>query len=624
VRRESSGEIVKPTAKRVEPGTVDMTRLRSLGVAVLSLLAVLAVSGCAATSGVRTSKSIVTFALPPGTYLNYIFPFLSGPTSNNTDLFQGENLLYRPLYWFGNNGKFVINYKQSIGQPPIYSNSGRTVTITLNHYRWSDGQPVTNRDVEFWMNLLFAEKAQWVGYVPGNLPDDIASMSFPVSTPYVFSLTFKTALSHTWALYQELCQIIPIPQHSWDRESSTGPIGSYDRTSAGAVAVYNFMNTQSEDLTTYSTNPLWKVVDGPWHISQYSSATGFAAFTPNSSFSGPGKPRINEFEEIPFTSETAEYDALRSGAIDYGYLPSEDSGQKSYFTSRGYHIENWASWGFNGFFLNFSNPKSGPIFSQLYFRQALQHLVDQNGISKKIYHGSAFPTYGVVPIIPTSPYLTKAQSENPYPYDVKAAEGLLKSHGWSVHPNGVDMCTRPGTGQNQCGSGVGRGSSLNFTMEYATGSAPFSAEMAVMVSDAGLAGVHISAQGEPINQMHASLGPCQSNGQDCTWDIANEGLFGGTATYSPEYLPTASFWVAQGPSDIGGYNNPTINRMLNSLSSTFSVSTFAQYENYVSKELPIQWEPGYYYQTSVIAPKLHGVLPQDPNLNIYPQDWYVS
>jgi hypothetical protein len=29
----------------------------------------------------------------------------------------------------------------------------------------------------------------------------------------------------------------------------------------------------------------------------------------------------------------------------------------------------------------------------------------------------------------------------------------------------------------------------------------------------------------------------------------------------------------------------------------------------------------YAYQISVISPHLHGALPQDPNLNLYPQNW---
>ena len=42
---------------------------------------------------------------------------------------------------------------------------------------------------------------------------------------------------------------------------------------------------------------------------------------------------------------------------------------------------------------------------------------------------------------------------------------------------------------------------------------------------------------------------------------------------------------------------------------------------YAQEALPNLWEPDYYYQLSVISNKLHGALPQDPNLNLYPQNW---
>jgi len=29
-------------------------------------------------------------------------------------------------------------------------------------------------------------------------------------------------------------------------------------------------------------------------------------------------------------------------------------------------------------------------------------------------------------------------------------------------------------------------------------------------------------------------------------------------------------------------------------------------------------------QVSVIAPNLHGTLPQDPDLEIYPENWYLT
>ena len=113
------------------------------------------------------------------------------------------------------------------------------------------------------------------------------------------------AYSHQWLLYDQLSQIWPIPQQSWDRTSVTGPVGNYDTTTAGAKAVYNFLNGQSEDEDTYATNPLWKTVDGPWLVSAFSPSTGYNAFVPNPHYTGPGKPKIAKFEELPFTSAAA-------------------------------------------------------------------------------------------------------------------------------------------------------------------------------------------------------------------------------------------------------------------------------------------------------------------------------
>jgi peptide/nickel transport system substrate-binding protein len=119
---------------------------------------------------------------------------VSGPVSNNVDLFQFTPFMWRPLYWFGVNGTPNINYQQSMADPPKYSNGGKTVTITLNRkFTWSNGKPVTNRDVELWLNILKAEKGEYLGYSPGSIPDDVTSMSFPASSPYQFSITFNKA-----------------------------------------------------------------------------------------------------------------------------------------------------------------------------------------------------------------------------------------------------------------------------------------------------------------------------------------------------------------------------------------------------------------------------------------------
>jgi peptide/nickel transport system substrate-binding protein len=81
--------------------------------------------------------------------------------------------------------------------------------------------------------------------------------------------------------------------------------------STGALGVAQFLNTQSQDLSTYATNPLWQVVNGPFTLSQFTTG-GFVNMVPNKNYSGSPKPTISAFKELPYTSDTAEFDQLRS------------------------------------------------------------------------------------------------------------------------------------------------------------------------------------------------------------------------------------------------------------------------------------------------------------------------
>ena len=65
-----------------------------------------------------------------------------------------------------------------------------------------------------------------------------------------------------------------------------------------------------------------------WHLKPNTGfqVTGQTIMVPNKSYSGPDKPKISEFEELPFTSATAEFNALQSGSVDYGYVPDTEVG----------------------------------------------------------------------------------------------------------------------------------------------------------------------------------------------------------------------------------------------------------------------------------------------------------
>src|ERR1700728_1371368 len=125
--------------------------------------------------GSARAGGVATFALPPGTVPDWIFPFIDSAHSSIDNRNQFEYLMYRPLYWFGDNGQPVPNDSLSLASPPAFSNGNKTVTITMKNYKWSNGEAVTATGVEFWLNMMAAEKAHWAYYVPGGLPDNLSS-----------------------------------------------------------------------------------------------------------------------------------------------------------------------------------------------------------------------------------------------------------------------------------------------------------------------------------------------------------------------------------------------------------------------------------------------------------------
>src|SRR5947209_14824772 len=64
--------------------------------------------------------------------------------------------------------------------------------------------------------------------------------------------------------------------------------------------------------SSYATSPLWKVVDGPFKLSSFST-DGHVTMVPNPAYSGSPKPTLSAIKWVPFTSDSAEYTALKTG-----------------------------------------------------------------------------------------------------------------------------------------------------------------------------------------------------------------------------------------------------------------------------------------------------------------------
>ncbi|MBV9101151.1 MAG: peptide ABC transporter substrate-binding protein [Candidatus Dormibacteraeota bacterium] len=595
---------------------------RSKGLlSVVALAGTLLAAACGGGGG-TSNKTKATFAELPGSAPNYILPLAKLQYFSVANLTQFQFLMYRPLYWFGKDGTVQLNDSLSLANAPQYSADGKSVTITLKNYKWSDGTPVTSRDVEFWQNLVTANKANWAGYSPGEYPDNVVSTT--VNSPTSITFNLSQAYGSYFFTYNELSQVSPLPQHVWDKTSASGAVGDYDKTSDGAQAVYKFLDQEAMSVGTYNTNPLWQVVDGPWKLKSIDT-TGNVKFVPNPQYSGPVKPKLAEFDEVPFTAESAEFNLLKGGpnqpnSVDYGYIPYSDAMQKTQITNLGYRFEPWTGWEVSYFPENFTNPTSGPIFSQLYFRQAMQLLVDQSTYINKAYNGYSYPTYGPVPVRPTSSFVSSFEKSNPYPFNVNAAVALLQQHGWTVNPGGVDTCTSPGTAPNQCGQGIAAGAQASFHLEYANGQASFDQMMTQFKTDFSKAGIQINLSSNTFNTVIGNAIPCQA-GKPCTWDME----FWGVWVYSPDYYPTGDLlWATGAGSNSNGYSDPNADQLISATETSNSLQAMYQYEDYLAKNLPVVWMPTPYLQLSAINSNLQGVDPQDPLANLYPENWSWS
>lgn len=636
------------------------------GAAAASAVAVVATVGLASlASASKATPRVKPHAISGGTVKwgefpsappTYIFPFDPPADFNTSNISQFQYLMYRPLYWAGSNGVPIIDTGLSVANLPTYSNGNKTLTFTMKGYKWSNGESVDAKDVVFWMNIFKVEPTQFGGWFPGGIPGDVKSITTPNANTVVMNLT--GAVNPHWYTYNNLPDITPLPM-AWDITAKGQKPGAQAcaNTSYSAIAiktvsgnvepanaaakncanVFTFLSEQSgydplnpkktlNSLTTYATNPIWQVVDGPFHLTSFTTS-GFVAMKPNAKYSGTPKARIAEFEELPFTSDTAQFNALVGGKLTIGALPAQDvtstaksatkPGANNPRVSSKFYLSPWNIFGFNYFPLNMNSVgdggEAGTIFKQLYFRQVMQYLMDQPLYLKKLYHGYGVPTYGPVPLLPTNPYSSPLEKTNPYPYNPSKALALLEANGWKVNPGGTSTCIDAA----KCGVPVG--TPLDFSLVYATGATAFENYVAAYVSSLSTVGIHVTASGETFAAvLGTAFPPC--SGSACTWEMAN---WGGGWVYSPDFEPTGEeLFLPTAGSNAGSFNNTFLNQLMHG--TDFGNTSIFKYENYAAKILPVVYQPNATYELTEIQKNLQGVNPQNPYASLNPEDYYFT
>ena len=607
--------------------TVSRRRRGLLGLVAAAAAAALALSACSSTSsqapsqGAPVKGGTATYGFISGQSPTWIWPFVPIADESVPNGQNFEYMLYRPLYMFGNNGTSVqVNYALSPADAPVYSDGGKTVTVQLKGWKWSDGETVDAQDVAFWLNMMKAEKANYGGYTPGTLPDNLASLS--VTGPDTIVLHLTKTYASTWFTYNQLAEITPMPL-AWDVTKAGAKPGSggCHTSMSDCAAVWSFLTAQAKDTSTYATSPIWSVVDGPWKLTAF-NANGPDIFVPNKAYSGSPKPTLSELKYVDYTSDVAMYTALKTGSLDVGQVPPADLPQKplnqalpsSNPLGSGYTLQPFYTYAIAYTQINFTNPTAGPVFKQLYFRQALMYVNDQTGISKAIYRGYAYPTTGPVPPEPANAFEPAVERANggagAYPFDIAKAKSLLESHGWKM-VGGVMTCETPA----KCGAGIKAGTQAKFTMDYTSGSTALAGQVDTYKSDASQAGISIALQAESFSTL---LGVGVSTNP--TWQMID---LSGWAYDGPGYLPTGEpLFLTNAPSNSGGYSNSTMDSLIDSIQDNSSMSLFHQYATFTAEQLPFIWVPQIYFIQAVKS-NLRGVT-FDPLYTFLPEYWYFT
>ena len=293
---------------------------------------------------------------------------------------------------------------------------------------------------------------------------------------------------------------------------------------------------------------------------------------------------MSPFDALPFTSDSAEWNAVKAGKVDIGYMPQTDVPQKDSIAST-YNTYGIPGFGFSYIVYNFKNTTGdwNNIIKQLYFRQAIAHLQDEKGIINAFFHGAGSEAYGPIPSVPKSPYAPANASTNPYPFSVDAAASLLKNHGWKVNAGGTSVCQNAGSGANQCGPGIPAGTKLAFNLIYGTSPATIGQQVTDLASQAKKVGINIKLQTQQLQLHDRQLPEPDARGQEEHQQVGDEGLRRVQHFHLPDHERDLQH---PGSFNIGSYSDPKADQLIQASTTGSNANAVAQEAGYLTQQQP--------------------------------------
>jgi peptide/nickel transport system substrate-binding protein len=442
--------------------------------------------------------------------------------------------MFLPLIWI--NRFHTIDYSRSIASAVTTPDQGTTYNVTLRNWHWSDGVPVTTKDIVYAFNLIKQLGTTYPGYGAGGMPDIIKSLTATDDTHFTVMLTHQ--VNADWFILDGLSQLEPFPAHIWSHY------------------------TLDQIWQEQSDPKFFQVVDGPLILQKL--VVGVAAeFLPNPAYPGP-KMHFDRFIMKFENSEGQELQAVESGDLDMSNVPF-DLYDKARHLPGTYVVTLPPAYSWHQLIPNLANPATA-FFKDVRVRQAIADAINQPEMIDLAMHGLGDPVYGPVPPYPDT-FLSPAAKAGDYAvgYDPAKAKALLAAAGYTLGPDGIMQKD---------------GRKISFTLMIPAGQT-MRIEMAEsMQQNLRAVGIQMLTHQVEINQIFSMV-----TSQPAAWEAA---LYANELSAFPSgeaFFATGSFY------DDNGYSSKLMDQYIAASTTKPGLGGLFAYEDYASAQQPVIFLP---------------------------------
>lgn len=385
-----------PTATRWARGRA---RLAGAALAVAGVLAASAASAFApAAVAAQTPPPKVTFTVGILNDVDSLNPY----TGIVAEAYEAWNLMYDTLT--GTSDKDFSPVPQ-LAESWTESADGTTWTYRLRSgVKWSDGQPLTARDVVYTFERIMNGTYEQTNY--GSYVANITAVTAPDDTTVVMTTTGPSPIMLRLA--------VPIlPEHVWK--------------DVGADEVQAYTNEENA------------VGSGPFTLVERRTGQ-FVRFAANKDY-WAGAPTIDEVVLRVFNNTDALIQAMKNGEVDFADGVDADPWE-ALKSVPGVTTYPATYYGFNeiafntGAALDDGTPigDGHPALKDVRVRRALQQAIDTQALVDRVLNGTGTPGSTVIPPTYADLHLEPA---NPRGFDIAAANAALDAAGYARGPDGV-------------------------------------------------------------------------------------------------------------------------------------------------------------------------------------------